>query len=54
MEDVTLEHRKKELRILLDKVSSYPSQDLSRERERIVVLQAMIEGAERHSHAAHA
>jgi hypothetical protein len=54
MEDVTLEHRKKELRILLDKVSTHPSQDLSAERERIVVLQAMIDGANRVPHDTHA
>ncbi len=47
MDPVTIEHRKQELRTLLDHIQAHPSQDLSRERQRIVVLQEMISGAER-------
>jgi hypothetical protein len=42
MEPVTIEDRKKELRILLEQIEAAPSRDWSRERERIVVLQQMI------------
>lgn len=47
MDPVTVDHRKQELRRLLDLVASKPSHDLDRERERITVLQAMIAGAGR-------
>jgi len=43
---VTIDDRKKELRILLDKISANPSQALTHERERVVVLQQMIAAAE--------
>ncbi|MBN8830725.1 MAG: hypothetical protein J0G94_08890 [Sphingomonadales bacterium] len=46
MEPVTIEDRKKELRVLLDQIEAAPSRDWSRERERIVVLQQMIAAAE--------
>jgi hypothetical protein len=52
MDPVTIDHRKQELKVLLDLVASRPSHDLHRERQRIVVLQAMIAGAERHPQAA--
>jgi len=47
MEPVTIEDRKKELRVLLDQIEAAPSRDWSRERERIVVLQQMIAAAEK-------
>lgn len=49
MNPVTIEDRKKELRALLDKIQAAPSQDLSYERERVVVLQGMIAAAQKHS-----
>ncbi len=45
MDPVTLENRKDELRTLLDRVAARPSHDLHRERQRIIVLQAMLAGA---------
>lgn len=42
MDPITIEDRKKELRALLNKVQAFPSQDWTRERARIVVLQEMI------------
>ncbi len=45
MDPVTIEHRKQELRVLLDQIQAYPSQDWSRERQRIIVLQQMIAGS---------
>jgi hypothetical protein len=42
MDPVTIEDRKKELRVLLDKVRAAPSQELSRDRQRIIVLQGML------------
>jgi hypothetical protein len=34
----------KELRVLLDLVQSHPSADMTRERERIAVLNSLIKG----------
>lgn len=51
MNDVTLEDRKKELHVLLAKIQAHPSQDWARERERVVVLQAMIAAEHRHEPA---
>ena len=48
MDPVTIEHRKQELRILLDQIEAHPSQELPGVRQRIVVLQQMVAGAERH------
>lgn len=45
MDPVTIESRKRELRTLLNHVAARPSHDLRRERQRILVLQAMIAGA---------
>lgn len=39
---VTLSDRKKELRILLDKMAANPSQDLSGERARVAILNQMV------------
>ncbi len=47
MDEVTIEHRKQELSVLLQQIQAHPSQDWSRERQRVVVLQQMIAGAER-------
>ena len=49
MDPVTIEDRKKELRVLLDKIQAAPSMDWRHERERIVVLQGMIAAEQRHS-----
>jgi len=51
MDAVTLEDRKKELRVLLGKMQAFPSQDWTRERERVVVLQEMIAAEARHEPA---
>lgn len=51
MDPVTLEDRKKELRTLLDQIQSRPSHDWTKERERVVVLQEMIAGAQKNAHA---
>lgn len=45
MTPVTIEDRKKELRMLLDRIQAQPSRDWTEERQRVVVLQEMI-GAE--------
>ncbi len=42
MTPVTIEDRKKELRVLLDRIQAHPSMDWSEERKRVVVLQEMI------------
>ncbi|HTH27233.1 MAG TPA: hypothetical protein VL918_02040 [Sphingobium sp.] len=47
MDPVTLDDRKKELRVLLEQIQARPSHDWTRERQRIVVLQEMIAAAER-------
>jgi len=47
MTPITIEHRKQELRTLLDQIRSFPSRDWSRARERVVVLQRMIANAAR-------
>lgn len=51
MDGVTIEDRKKELRVLLNKIQAFPSQDWDRERQRVVVLQEMIAAEERKAHA---
>lgn len=43
---VTLDDRKKELRVLLNKIMAFPSQDWTRERQRVVVLREMIAAEE--------
>ena len=45
MDPVTIENRKRELKTLLDRVAARPSHDLHRERQRIIVLQAMLASA---------
>lgn len=42
MDPVTIEDRKKELRVLLDQIQANPSRDWSEERGRIAVLRQMI------------
>lgn len=42
MQPVTIDDRKRELRALLDKIRTHPSQDLSAERQRVVILNRMI------------
>ena len=51
MDGVTIEDRKKELRVLLNKIQAFPSQGWDRERQRVVVLQEMIAAEERKAHA---
>lgn len=46
MDVVTIEDRKRELRVLLDKLKAHPERDLSAERARIVVLNEMIAAEE--------
>ena len=46
MDPVTLDQRKRELRLLLAQQQQRPAHDWSREQQRIEVLQAMINGAE--------
>lgn len=45
---VTIEHRKQELRTLLGQIRTHPSQDWTRARQRIVVLQRMIANTMHH------
>ena len=45
MTPVTIEDRKKELRVLLDNIQAHPSRDWTEARERVVVLQEMIAAA---------
>ena len=52
MQPVTIEDRKKELRTLLDQIQARPSHDWTAERERVVVLQRMIEAHEQQKHPA--
>lgn len=47
MDPVTTETRKRELKALLGRVAARPSHDLHRERQRIIVLQAMLAAARR-------
>jgi hypothetical protein len=47
MDPVTIEHRKKELAGLLLQIQNQPSRNWTQERQRIVVLQQMIEADER-------
>ncbi|MEO8722459.1 MAG: hypothetical protein ABI395_02900 [Sphingobium sp.] len=42
---ITIDDRKKEMHILLDKMRAAPSQDWTQERERVLILQKMIEAA---------
>jgi hypothetical protein len=42
MDPVTIDDRRKELRVLLKQMQARPSQDWTRQRERVVVLQHMI------------
>ncbi len=42
MQGTTMEDRKKELQVLLEKIEAHPSQPLKAERERVVVLQKML------------
>lgn len=48
----TLKDREQELRSLLDQISNHPERDWTLERERVLVLQRMIAGAQRSSAAA--
>jgi len=50
MSGVTIEDRKKELRVLLQQMEAQPSRDWTEQRERVVVLQKMI-AADEHAHA---
>ena len=42
MRETTLEDRRRELRVLLSKISAHPEQDLSKERERVAVLKKLV------------
>ena len=42
MTPVTIEDRKKELRVLLDLLQAHPERDWTQERQRIIVLNEMI------------
>ncbi len=42
MTDTIPQEWEKELRVLLEKIESHPSADLSEERQRVVVLQKLI------------
>jgi hypothetical protein len=46
MTPVTIEDRKKELRMLLERIQAQPSRDWTEERQRIVVIQEMIAAEE--------
>ena len=46
MQETTMEDRRKELRVLLDKIANHPEQDLTKERQRVAVLRQMV-GTER-------
>lgn len=52
MEPVTLEDRKKELRVLLDQLQARPSHDWTdAEQQRVVVLKEMIAASQRKADA---
>jgi len=46
MPPVTIEDRKKELRLLLQQMQQRPSRDWSEERDRVALLNRMIAGGE--------
>jgi hypothetical protein len=50
MQETTIEHRRHELKGLLDAMKAQPSRDWSEARKRVAVLQRMVGG----NHAAHA
>lgn len=52
MIETTLKDREQELRSLLDQIASHPERDWAMERERVLVLQRMIAGAQRSTAAA--
>ena len=54
MNPVTIDDRKKELRVLLDQIQTQPSRDWTAERERVIVLQHMILAEKAKGEAAHA
>lgn len=47
MEPVTLDDRKKELKVLLQQMQEQPSRDWTEERQRVAVLNEMIAASER-------
>lgn len=51
MSDPFIDDWKKELKVLLDRVRTEPSADLSETRDRIVVLQNLIAGRTKLAHA---
>jgi hypothetical protein len=48
MTPVTIEDRKKELRVLLGQIQAHPDRDWTQERQRVVVLKEMIAADEAH------
>lgn len=42
MHETTEEDRRKELRVLLDRIQQHPERDWSEERKRVAVLQQML------------
>ncbi|MGD9811761.1 MAG: hypothetical protein AB7U35_10580 [Sphingobium sp.] len=44
MTPVTIDDRRNELRALLNRIRAFPSQDWTRERQRVVVLNHMVTG----------
>lgn len=53
MTPVTMEDRKKELRVLLDNIRAQPSRDWTEARRRVVVLQEMIAAEQAGERAPH-
>lgn len=44
MQETTIEHRRSELKELLEAMKAQPSRDWSEEKKRVAVLRQMVEG----------
>ena len=49
MTDASVEQWEKELQVLLERIRTHPSTDLTHERERVVVLEKLIEARSAHA-----
>ena len=49
MTDASVEQREKELRVLLEHIRTHPSAAMTQERERVVVLEKLIESRSLHA-----
>lgn len=47
MKDTTVDHRKQELRKLLDEIAAHPEKDFTEERKRVAVLKEMLAAQEK-------